>query len=58
MVWVRGGGVFEEVFGEEEVARDPLHWLDQQVVQGQLPRAGLGTLQRETHRKREAGMSN
>ena len=40
--------MFEEVFDEEEVARDSLDRFYQQVIQRQLSCAGLGSLQRDT----------
>ena len=42
--------VFEEVFDEEEVARDPLDRFYQKVVQRQFSRAGFGALHTHTHR--------
>ena len=46
VVRVGGASVLEEVLHEEYVTRDALDWLDQQVVQTQLPLAVSSTLLR------------
>ena len=44
MVRVGHGRVLEEVLDEEDVARDPLDGLDQEVIESQATLAVLGSL--------------
>ena len=44
MVRVGHGRVLEEVLDEEDIARDPLDGLDQEVVESQATLAVLGSL--------------
>jgi hypothetical protein len=37
VVRVCGSGVLQQVLDKEHVAWDTLHWLDEQVIQSQLP---------------------